>query len=301
MASTLNVSALTDYIARNTDELLVKAALSAKSLDYMTQRLNVKHKEALNYLDSTVVLADGKACGFASAGTDVLSERYIEVMPVKVNKEWCAMDFITTYANHQLLVTAGRETLPFEEKLVESNLNRIADALETLIWQGNTTLKIDGLIKQAQTETAVIDVAQAKGATATAAIAATYAAIPDKAFLRGDVMIFVDPTRYREYITEQNATCCANREVIDAASADIVYVGDSRVRIVPTLGLAGKNVMVAASRENLIYGTDIEDSQSIFDLWYSKDADMWRFNVRFNAGTQIMYPDEVVLTTIATE
>ena len=32
-----------------------------------------------------------------------------------------------------------------------------------------------------------------------------------------------------------------------------------------------------------------------FDLWYSKDNQEFRLAVKFNAGVQVAFPDEVVL------
>lgn len=300
MASAFNVQALPEYINNKKDVLLVRAAIGLKTLDYISVRLNIKHKEALNYLTSTVVLQDGSACGFNPQGTDVFTQRFIEVKPIKVNKEWCAADLQKTWLNHQMLIAAGRETLPFEEKIIKNNQAEIDKQLETLIWQGSTTLDIDGFIPQMTADSGVIKVAPAAGSTATQIIEATYAAIPDRAFDRDDVVhIFVNPTLYHQYITEQNAICCANRNIIDAGSDSIEYLGDSRVHIVPLRGLIGFNGAVAGSRPNLVYGTDIEDSASIYKFWFSDDADMFRMKVLFNAGTQYTWPDELVLATVA--
>ncbi len=301
MASAFNVQALPEYIHNKADELLIRASLGLKTLDYISVRPNIKHKEALNYLNSTVVFQDGSTCGFNPQGTDVFTQRYIEVKPIKINKEWCPRDLQKTWLNQQLLIAAGRETLPFEDKIIENNQSEIDKQLETLIWQGSTTLGISGFIPQMTADTGVIKVAPAAGSTSTQIIDATYAAIPDSAFDRGDVVhIFVNPTLFHKYIQEQNAICCANRNIIDAASDSIEYLGDSRVRIVPLRGLIGFNGAVAGSRPNLVYGTDIEDSESIYDFWYSKDTRMFRLEVLFNAGTQYIWPDELVLATVAT-
>ena len=62
MANTLTISGLTDYVEQKRDELFVKSVAGAKTLDYVEIYPNVKYKESLNYLDSTVVLADGSVC-----------------------------------------------------------------------------------------------------------------------------------------------------------------------------------------------------------------------------------------------
>ncbi len=300
MPTTLNLSSLPEYVKQNADELLIKAATSAKTLEYISTRLNVKNKESINMLDSTVTLQDGKNCGFNPTGSDTFTQRIIELVPIKINKEWCPMDFRKYYMNHQLQIAAGREKLPFEEKLIESNLNEIKEALEKLIWQGNDDLGLEGFIGQMALDSSVQHVNLQPGSTATQIIEATYAAIPESALERGKVYIFVNPTVYRSYISEQNATCCANREIIDAAKIELPYLGDTRVSIVPISGMAGdkRAEAIATWGDNLVYGTDIEDSEAIYDLWFSRDADVFRLKVLFNAGTQYLYPSEIVMTNI---
>lgn len=299
MATEVNVTALPEYVAQRSDELLIRAMTESPTLKHIGRRLGVKHKEVINFLDSTVTFQDGSTCGFNPTGSDTFSQRILEVKPIKVNKQWCPQVFLPVYLNQQLEIAAGRETLPAEAKIVESNLSEIREELEKLIWNGDTTLGISGLLAQLKAETGTIDVSVAAGSTASQIIDATYQAIPDEVFVRGDVTIFVNPTIYRQYISEQNATCCANRDIINAAAESIVLVGDSRVRIVPVPGLIGFNGAVAVYGENLVYGTDIEDSQAIYKLWFSDDDDVFKFKVLFNAGTQIIYPDEVVLTAVA--
>lgn len=294
MASTLNVNSLTDYVNVHKDELFIKSAVGAKSIEYMDIMGNVKYKDALVSLDSTATLQDGSACGFNAAGADVFAEKYIEVKPVKVEKEWCAQDFRTKFANYALKFEAGRETLPFEEKLAESNVEAVKMAVEDVIWKGDSALGIDGLKAQAMA-TASNEV-QA-GATVSECIDALVAAMPVSALAKG-VNIFMSYTAFRAYVQEQNASCCANRTLIDAAADAITYAGDSRITLVPVAGLEGANIMIGASKENLVYGTDIEGSEAVYRLWYDEKDDMFRFRIRFNAGTAIRIDEDVRWMTV---
>ena len=147
MATTLNISGLTDYVKTHRDELFVKATAGAKTLDYVDIMTDVKWKDAIQFLDSEIVLADGSVCGFNPQGSDVFTERYIETKAVKVEKEWCAKDFEKKVQGLELKWEAGRENLPASQKLAESNMNRIQDAVERLVWRGNASLGIDGWIE----------------------------------------------------------------------------------------------------------------------------------------------------------
>lgn len=294
MATTLNVSGLTDYVNVHKDELFVKATAGARSLDHVEIMPNVKYKDALQYLDSEVELADGSVCGFNPAGSDVFTERYVETKAVKVEKSWCSKVFEKKAANYQLNYEAGRETLPFEQKIAESNMNRIQDAVENLVWKGNATLGIDGWLAQASAETLTVKVNFASGATTTTKIDAMVAAIPAAALKKG-VNLFISNTDFRGYVAEQNASCCANRTIIDAASESIKYVGDSRITIVPVSGLEGTGKMLASPEDGIVYATDVENSENVYRLWFDEKDEAFDFRVLFRAGTAVKYPEQVVL------
>ena len=305
MASAINLTGLTEYVDQRSDELLTKAILGAKTLDVIDVMLDVKYKAPLNYLDTTVVFADASTCGWDPSGADVFTQRMIEVSPVKVNKEWCARDMRKYWMNYQLLIDAQRETLPFEEKIVNENLNAINKELETAIWQESTLF--DGLLAViADDASAGIKTYDGSaGIEYTEIIDKAYGEITDDMYARGEVTIFTTPTVFRNYIKESNAVCCANRDMLDAASDSITYPGDSRVTIRPTEGLTGAEISskdvyaVATWAKNLVFGTDVEGSENDYKVWYDDKDEMTRFKVLFNAGTQIKFPAEVISITEA--
>lgn len=293
MATTLNVSGLSEYVNIHKDELLTKATLGVKSLDYIEIMPNVKYKDALNYLDSTVVLQDGSQCGWNPQGSDVFTERYIETKAVEVEKEYCWKDFEKTYANYQLLWEAGRETLPFEEKIANSNLAAIQEAVEDLIWQGDSGLGITGLIKDAE-DASASTVDFESGMTVTAKVDAMVAGLSARMLKKG-VNIFMSFTDFRNYVLEANGTCCANRPVLDAAAEAITYAGDSRIKLIPVYGLEETGVMIAATADAMVYATDIEGSENVYRMWFDEKNEVFCFRVLFRAGTAIKLPDEVVV------
>ena len=291
----INVSTLSEYVNQNNGELLTKAVLGAKTLDYIDIMPGVKFKEALNYLDSTVVFADGSTCGWTPEGADNFTQRTIEVKPVKINKEFCWKDLRKYWMNYQMLFEAGRETLPFEEKIIETNLKAINDELERQIWDGGTY--INGIVDIIKAEDSVIKVPVNDGYTAMQVVDAAYERIYPL-MLDQNPAIFVSPSTFRSYVQGLNAVCCANRSMIDAASESIPYPGDSRVTIIPVPGLAdviaNDALAIATPPKNLVYGTDVEGSENTFKFWYDEKEDKFLFKVLFNAGTQIKFPDQVV-------
>ena len=293
----INVSTLTEYVNQNNGELLTKAVLGAKTLDYIEIMPGVKYKDVLNYLDSTVEFKNGEACGWEPGGEDKFTQRTIEVKPVKINKEFCWKDLRKYWMNYQVLFEAGRETLPFEEKIIENNINAINAELEKLIWQGDGNKPMNGIIETIKGAPGIIDKTVAEGYTAIEAIDAAYEAMTPVMLIQEPV-IFVSPSTFRSYIHGLNATCCANHEIIDAASEKILYPGDSRVSIVPVPGLEGALeslcIALATPAKNLVYGTDVEGSENTFKFWYDEKEDKFMFKVLFNAGTQVKFPDQIV-------
>lgn len=293
MATITNLSALTEYVNVHRDELYTKATLGAKSLDYIDILPNVKYKDQINFLDSTVELQDGSECGFNPNGSDIFSERYVETVAVKVEKSWCWKDFEKTFANYQLNWEAGREKLPFEEKIAENQMAAIQEKVEDLVWQGDATLGISGLIADIKAETGSV-ISFETGQTVSAKIDAMVAAASVKMLKKG-VNLFISMTDFRNYIQEQNGACCNNKPVLDAASDSISYFGDSRVKIIPVIGLEGTGAMVLATADALVWATDIEGSENVYRLWYDEKDDMFDFRVLFRAGTAVRFPDMAIL------
>ena len=296
----INVSALTEYVNQNNGELLTKAVLGAKTLNYIDIMPSVKYKDVLNYLDSTVVFGDASVCGWDPNGSDTFTQRTIEVAPIKINKEFCDKDLRKYWMNYQLLFEAGRETLPFEEKFIENNLAAINAELEKQIWHSDKSRSglFNGLIPTIVAESAVIKKELSAGYNAIAVIDAAYEAMTPTMLIQ-DPVIFVSPSTFRSYVHGLNATCCANREIIDAASEKVVYPGDSRVSIIPVPGMEGGRydnycVALGTPAKNLVYGTDVEGAENTFKFWYDEKEDKFMFKVLFNAGTQIKFPDQIV-------
>lgn len=296
----INVSTLSEYVNQNNGELLTKAVLGANTLNYIDIMPGVKFKDTLNYLDSTVAFGDASVCGWDPKGDDKFTQRTIEVSPIKINKEFCNKDLRKYWMNYQMLFEAGRETLPFEEKFIDTNLNAINAELEKQIWQSHTDLQglFKGLVQRITDEGSnVITKTVSDGYTAMQVVDAAYEGMTP-VILQQNPAIFVSPSTFRSYVQGLNAVCCANRPMIDAASESIPYPGDSRVTIIPVNGMEGVEqtwvLAVGTPAKNLVYGTDVEGSENTFKFWYDEKEDKFLFKVLFNAGTQIKFPDQVV-------
>ena len=294
MATTLSTSALTEYVNVHKDELLTRATLDAVTLRYIDIMPNVKYKDVIPMLESTIQLQDGSVCGFSPNGSDTFGDKAIETKAWKVEKEWCWKEFEKTFANYSLLWEAGRENTDYCEKMAEHNLGLIQEAVEEMVWSGDTTIGLTG-ITELVTSVESGDTIAASGITTASTIAdivdAVVAAIPMTALKKG-VNVFMSYTNLRKYILAQNAVCCANRPVQDAAAGEFIYVGDSRVTLVGVGGI-GDNFFCAASKDAIVYATDIEGSENVYKLWYNLDEDKVRFRVLARSGVALRHPEEI--------
>ena len=294
MATSLNV--VTGYVQNHKDELITKASLDAKTLRYVEVMPNVKWKDALNYLDSEVAFQDGSQCDFNPNGSDTFSEKTIETKAIKVEKSWCYKDWEKTAQNYQLMWEAGRITIPWEQKVADSNLAKIQEAVEDLVWQGDSGLSIDGFVKLI-TEIESGSTIAASGLTSASTVAekidAVVEAIPQRAIKKG-VNVFLSYTDFRAYIKALNSTCCANRPIQDAAVEELTYLGDSRVKLIPVSGLEGTGKIIAAPADALVYATDIEGSENEYKMWENEETEKVNFRVLFRSGMALKFADEIV-------
>lgn len=292
MANTTTINApLNDYVNVHKDELIVKASATFATLPYIDKMYGVKYQDAVPMLESSVVLKDGSSCGWDPNGADTISPVIIKDFPVVVQKTFCGKDFRKSFANYELNWKAGGVKVPFAEAFINSNLQAISEELEKLVWKGNSTIGIDGFLKQLDSKKKNFT-----GTTATERIDEVVKGLTDRMLKKG-VNVFVSPAFFREYIAEQNANCCANRSVIDAAVATLSYVGDSRVTIIPVSGLAdaAKVQIVAATADALVYATDLENSENEFRWFRDEKEGTENLEVLFLAGTAVRYADEAQL------
>ena len=194
--------------------------------------------------------------------------------------------------NDQIIVKAGGEVLPFEEKITDDIIKKVNGQLENLIWNATDASNgFKGLLTIANAEPAVIDVA--KGASDYATALNVYNAIPAEILDKAEIFVGLDKFRsIRNEITAKNLY----HYTADVAEKNTIILPGTDTKVRGVAGLTGKGKMLAADPANLFYGVDMADDAETFDLWYSKDNQEFRLAIKFNAGAQIAFPDQVVLS-----
>ena len=300
----INVSSLTSYVDEQRLPLIRKAVLAPKSADLFNLQTGVKSKAALNILTTNVVFGDGSSCGWSQAGTNTFSQREIEVGHVKVNMNFCDRTLLDYWMGYDVKVAAGKENLPFEEAFVADIIAHVNAEVEKAIWQGDTSLTgnlgiFDGLLTILADEDDVITLDPVENANVASEVYDAYAHIPLEILHTASVVCGEDT--FRAYIGELNAANLYHYDPKVDEGMSIVIPGTS-TRIYGVPGLNGTGKIVAGDlKGNFFYGTDLEGDQEVFDLWYSKDNQEFRLAIKFNAGVQVAFPDQVVVKSLTAD
>lgn len=305
-----DLNSISKYVEQNKVDLIGKTVVSSKTIDYLTLQTGVKGETAINLLNTTVYFQDGASCGFSNSGSSTLSQRTIVPGIIKVNKEYCPDSLLGYWAGYDVAVAAGKKTLPFEQTLTDDEIKAIGAALEKALWKGDKNStdvnlnKFDGLIKIIDAVSGSTQNANNSGATSiTSANVITlvnnvFAAIPSELIDKEDVMIFAGNDLFRTYVMALAASNLYHYTGTVDGKMEVVIPGTS-VKLVGVPGLIGTNRMFAFQSSNVYYGTDLENDKENFDFWYSSDDRNYKMEVKFSAGVQVAFPDQVVRFKLA--
>lgn len=312
-----SVSTLTDYTKEDRQELLVNAMFSGKTASLLQGAgqivTGVKSSQALPILTSTVYFqADG--CSNTTSGTTAITDRDITVGKVKVFENLCPKDLEAKYTQLFLSAGAPEDLGAFQTQIGQEKAGRIAEAIETAIWQGDTSGGTgnnafwDGFL------TILTDLgfggagdpikgnvgdayASITNANIDDIINTMYNVIPAALLGRSDLFIAMGTDSYRLYrqwlvganLYHYNANEAAQMELVDPVTG---------IKIYGLHGLDGTNKIVISYWANFFLGTDMMNEEENFKFWYSEDDDIVKFKANFKYGCQIAFPDQVVYFTL---
>ena len=307
----LDVSGLSAFTDENKMDLIKKAILTGRSLEFMTIQPDIKSSATINILDSTLVGQAG-SCGFNSDGTTILSQRTLSVDAIKVNESICIDTLEAYYTQKMMNPGSYNESIPFEQLYSEDKAEKIADMLESIVWKGDKSgsgniALADGLLKVIDAEGSVVDgnvgaVTAATGITAgnvVEIIDGMVESVPADIIDADDLILFVGYDVYRVYAKAlRNANLFHYTGAENQGQEFSQMVPGTNVKVVAVKGLNGTNRMVLSRVANLYIGTDLLNDAEQFSIFYSKDNDEVRFVAKLKVGSQVAFPELVVEFTL---
>lgn len=300
-----NVQALPNYVDQNRPDLIAKSVIGAKSAGLFNLQTGVKGPTALNLISSEIKFGDGSSCGWDEAGSTSLSQAILRPRALKINMGICDKTLLSKWANYLVKVQANKldSDLPFEQYLIDDVLKNVKAGVEKMIYQGDAgnanAVEFDGLIKILAGGSPV-RVSGTASESAYDFIKKVAAAMPASILDKEDLVILVPMPMYVSYIQD---LVTANLYHYNPGNGENEYkLPGTNIRVIGVNGLnntATNDYAIGGSLSNMFYGTNLEDGDEIFDLWYSKDNREFRLAIEFTAGVQVAFDDEIVFGTKA--
>ena len=277
----------------------ISAALKqATSLDYLTMIENVKFKSNIQQQAASSVVRNA-TCDFTDHGTLALTEKVLEPKNLQINLDLCKSNLLSSWEALEMRAGAGAPPPPsFEDYVISYMGEIIAEATENSIWSGVAANNgefagflgtatgyllpgVDGTVIQSSASgayTAANIIANLQ--TLTADMAANVSPILRKE----DLHIYMNPKTYAFYISAVSTLGYVNAYNMNG-DYEPVFEG-YKIAVCP--GMAD-NQLVAATKSNLFYGTDLlSDATRItmLDMANLDGSDNMRLVARYSGGVQ---------------
>ena len=316
------VTGLTAYTHENEKDLVTSSLFEARTQQLILSKGNVmtgiKSAETINRMDTDVFFQDDSACAFAASETTDFTQRTITVGKIKSQEVLCPKDLEAYYLQKALPAGSNYTDIVFAKDYTARKSGKIAEALEVAIWQatgsgyGGTNGLLNkfkgirqliadagGTVVNAATTGyygAALPTGMTTAAIAKATVLAVIKAMPAKIKGKDDVVIFVGWNTFDLLISgyvDANLYHYNPGADKNNAQAEFVLPGTSYT-VIPVHGLDDLNAVYAFRMSNIYLGTDLQNEEEKFEMWYSQDDRNVKFSVNFKLGVQFAFMDEVV-------
>tara|TARA_R100000781_G_scaffold30077_2_gene22060 strand:+ start:91 stop:1005 length:915 start_codon:yes stop_codon:yes gene_type:complete len=287
----------------------ISAALrQANSMEFLTMIENIKYKSNIQKMAGATLVKDA-TCDFNEAGTLTMTEAVLTPKNLQINTDLCKSTLLDSWEAAQMRAGAGAPPpASFDDYVISYMGEIIANGTETSIWTGNDATAgeftgfVGGGVGHLVTDATVVDVANVGGA-GTAFLATNIienlqnctAAIATTVYTKDDLYIYMSPKSYRLYISAISTLGYVNAYSMNG-DYDAVFEG---IRLAVCNGMKD-DVLVAAEKSNLFFGTDLLSDQTriqLMDMSNLDGSDNMRLVARYSGGTQVGIGADTVLVS----
>lgn len=318
-----DVSALANYTEQNEALLVTSSVFGAKTQQLISQKGNVmtgvKSAETINVLDTDAVFQQGGTCGFNASGTTNITQRAVTVGKIKVQEALCPKALESKYTQKALQPGSNNESIPFEEEYTGKKSELIAAQNEVGLWQGDTAsadVKLkwyDGLIKLIDAAAGVVasntavftkdgPITDADGITADNVldvVDGVFMAIPIAILDKPDVVIVCGWDMFRLYVMTLKNKNLFHFEPGSAVADGELTIPGTNVTLMALNGLNGTNRVFGFRWSNIFLGTDMENEEEQWEIFFAKEAQEVRFMAEWKLGVNFAFPTEIVQFKLA--
>ncbi len=286
-----DVTALPAYTSQQSRVFITKSILGAATIALLTQfgafDPTAKGSQAVQLLDTDVVIQDGSTCGRNPMGGAVLSQSILTVKELKINQDYCVKDLVTVWAVEELKRTMAG--LPYTDALFLEDIGALnslktANALERMIWQGDTALvdttlkQINGFIKQIKAGAEINlnpDADLLSESTMIAKLRKVDALMPIEVTAQADYRVLIGEDFEKVYLSE-----IADKNLFVPPGSKTIFGTNVKYEVLP--GLNGLRTIVAARVSRLRAGGEM--ASATFKKYYSPETEKTYFDSHFSMG-----------------
>lgn len=289
---------LQDWLAVNKDQIISKVLFNSKASERFNLQTQVVNDTAIVRLDVTAPLQDGSQCGFTASGTDTFSNRMLQPVTVAVMKEYCPKDLLKSWAATEVAVTAGRETMPFEEKVLTLIAEQVNKNVEHLLMEGNSNNGdlTEGLLTKIDAEItsgvipAANDLAKGSDDILTRCQKLFQACPPE---LLGRAEIWMSIGNYKQLLIDLvNANLYNIYETMSDAN-DYSMVLPGTTLVIRGIDSITQDVILLFDPLSVYKGVDLANGQEEFDMWYDRSSQTFKLNICFKIAINYIFPEEM--------
>ncbi len=290
---------------------LTAALLSGKTLDSgaVDIRDNIQYKEVIRKFASDANLIKPGSCDFAATGTLTTSEVVLEPKEIQVNLQVCASSYRSSWESLQMKGINSKLPGSLGEFMLEHVVAKVADGMETAVWQGTTggDIPFDGWEVLAAADGTVVDVAKSAvtASNVTTELGKVVDAIPTTIYGNPELYIYVSTAIYQAYVRALGGFGAAGTSNVTGGIDDkqntwfrnqqeLYFDG---IKLIHCPGMTATDMM-ATTKENLIFGTSLFsdiNSASIIDMGPIDGSQNSRIVLRGSASVALGFGSEVVL------
>lgn len=294
MATTNSITST--YVGKDSKEFISPVLNSGRTLGAggVTIKKNVNYKTRITKIALSGLIA-GATCDFTPSGTVTQTESWLNVMELEVNMELCKSDYYEDFIGEDMFPGSALNA-GFLKYLLQEIGAHVADAMETMIWQGvtganafngfETQFAADGSVIKTVTPVAITNanvIAEAR--RVIAGITATKPALIGKS----DARLYVGAVVFqalREAYNDKNSAKPQGEVVLQVDGIDIFYAP----------GLQSGS-MALAQISNLWFGTWENSTLAkvgVLDMTAIDFSNNIRFGMGYFAGVAYGQGDEIV-------
>lgn len=295
--ATINVTS--NYAGDSLKKYMLEALVGGETLSTpgISVETGIKYKRTIKKMGVGSILQPG-TCEFSPSSGLTVTNVVLEPKKFKVNESICFEDVYNLWDSADMAAGDNNEQMPTElvTAIVDSYKNKVSETIETVIWQGDNTLDVDGWESILATGGVTGTTSAFTASNIMTYLNAAYNAIPAAVIKKpkDQLVIFVSQKAASMYL--QNLAA----QGVAMTNSDYV-LNLYGIEVKPVNGLTSDYTIVIGERPNFFFGTDLASDYNEVKILDQRDvdgSDKINFVLKGKIDCKVAEPNEVVYHTV---